>query len=127
MTMLILLGLIALQGDVPDPTAIDFAWYTSVGGIVTVTTFLVHLLKRVLARARWLGEVPSWGYAILIAVVLTFLTNQVWHTIEGNFWEVAQKAVVFAALASGFWSWWNAGATPIADSSESKRVRGETP
>lgn len=80
-------------------------WYGSVAGIVVATGLAVSILKRALAKVPAFNQVPLWLYAVVISSGLTYLTNQVFHTMPGDLWQLLMQSVSMAATASGFYSW----------------------
>lgn len=103
----------------------EYSWYTSVAGIVTATVIIVGILKRALAAVEYLNSVPTWLYAVAVSCGLTAVTNLWWHTLPGDFWQLAMQAVIAAATATGFYEWFRREnvAKPLADSSTAVRAR----
>lgn len=89
-------------------------WYTSVSGIVAATMLGVSILKRAFGNVAYANTVPTWGYAVVISLGLTVLTNRIWATLPGDFWQLAMQAVFLAATASGFYEWLKAPAQSLA-------------
>jgi hypothetical protein len=80
-----------------DPTIGNLS---SAAGVVTLTLFLVALLKPYLARAPKLSTVPTWIYTIGVAVGLTLLANLVFKTLPGD-WRQLLLGVINGVLAAG--------------------------
>ena len=97
-------------------------WYTSVAGVVLATSFGVTILKRALGNVPYANTVPTWAYAVMLAAVLTYLTNVVWHTLPGDLWQNMMQAAGMAAMASGFYEWYKAPSKPLATSAISAGV-----
>lgn len=91
------------QGETPTPGSTN--WYSSVGGIVLATGILVQILKRALGSVTLLQDVPIWVYSVGVAVGLTWFCESVLHTLNGGLYTDINQAVLFAAAASGFYSW----------------------
>lgn len=104
----------------------DFtSWYTSVAGIVVATSLGVGVLKRALGNVPYANTIPTWIYAVAVSALLTFLTNQVWGTLPGDLWQNIMQATGMAAMASGFYEWYQAPSKPLATSAISIGVNVE--
>jgi hypothetical protein len=80
-------------------------WYGSITGIVAATIFLVSLCKRALGNVDLFRKMPTWLYAVVIAVSLTAFCVYVIETMTGSFWNLAWQAVSNAAVSSGIYEW----------------------
>lgn len=84
-------------------------WYRSIAGIVAATLIAVQVLKKALGRVPVAKEVPTWIYAVLVASLATYASSYfgVLDAGEDTLLASISKAVVGAAVASGFWSWFS--------------------
>lgn len=73
----------------------------SVGGIVALTIGIVHIIKRDLGRVRYLQDVPTWVYAMLVSAGLTYTAHALLRTIEGDLTALIVQAALQALMASG--------------------------
>lgn len=94
-----------------DPSvAFDPKWYQSIGGIIAATLIIVQILKRLIGGISFFGRWPTWCYSVLVALVLTFAASYAGVlTLADNetLFDKISMAVVGAAMASGFWSWFS--------------------
>lgn len=105
-------------------------WYSSVAGIVVATGIAVSILKRAFAKVAVLSQVPLWLYGVIISSALTYASNQLWHSLPGDLWQLLTQAVLMAATATGFYEWLNADPAgvgpsivkPLSDSAASQEV-----
>jgi hypothetical protein len=118
-----LLGLLCVL-LLSDPTA---SWYSSRAGVILATMFIVAVLKRLLATVPYANQVPTWVYAAVVAGNLTYLLNQVFHTLPGdNVAELLWYAITTAATAGGFHQWFYGGLSsgdiskPLASSASAR-------
>jgi hypothetical protein len=131
---LILLFAAGVAAQTVDPSTTDpltaltdLLALTSVTGIVTGSVFLVWIAKKKLALVPVLSSIPIWCYTVAIALGLTYLANQVLHSLAGDFVTNAKQAVLLAAAASGVREWFASGiTTPLAESGVSQSVIRET-
>lgn len=81
-------------------------WYTSVAGIIAGTLIIVEVLKRALGNVALVKAVPTWVYAVVVAVGLTYASRAAGLlTDQGSTLDVLMTAVMLAGSASGFWTW----------------------
>lgn len=99
-------------------------WYTSVAGIIAGTLILVEVLKRALGNVALVKAVPTWVYAVVVAVGLTYASRAAGLlTDQGSTLDVLMTAVMLAASASGFWTWLRNPADKIEDSAPAHNQR----
>lgn len=103
----------------------DLTWYTSIGGIVAATIVLVEILKRFLGNTPFIMKVPTWVYAVIIAVVLTEVAHAGFNTLPGDDLPLLMQAVMLAAVASGFREWVGNVNKPLSASAAARTARGE--
>lgn len=102
----------------------DFAWYTSIAGIIAATLIIVEILKRALGNVSVAMQVPTWVYAVTVAALLTYASKASGLlTDEGNVFALLMQAVMLAASASGFWSWLRQPGDQIGNSEPAQRAR----
>lgn len=111
------------QGDPSPGSPESWKWYTSVGGIGAATVLIVGVLKRLVGNVAWLMDVPTWVYAVVVSAGLTYLANVVWSTLPGDTWDLMMQAVIIAAGASGFRSWYQTGGSAIGNSDTAIKAR----
>jgi cell shape-determining protein MreD len=85
-----------------DPISLNLA---SITGIVGITMILVELLKKPLKNFKWFQKIPVFIYSIIMAAMIAFLANRVFHTISGNIYHIIWRSIISAASASGFYTW----------------------
>jgi hypothetical protein len=105
----------------------NFDWYSSIAGIVAATIVLVEILKHFCGNLPWFGKVPTWLYAVGIAIALTMVAHMGLKTLAGNDLELLTQAVMLAAVASGFKEWISNGTKPLSASTAARTQRGELP
>lgn len=89
-------------------------WYTSVAGIVAAAILIINILKRALVNVPAINKIPTWFMVVIVAFVLTYLANMVWHTLPGDNWlQLVMQSVLTAAVASGFWEWMGEATTTL--------------
>ena len=107
----------------------EFAWYTSVAGIVAATILIVQVIKRFAGNVSYIGAIPTWVIAAVVAGSLSAAANAWWHTLPGPVWEVVMQAVMLAAMASGFKEWLDPAKAnftkPMWASDTAAKARGE--
>jgi len=103
----------------------DFQWYGSVTGIVAATILLVEIMKRFLGNTAYLKVVPTWVYAVLISCGLTACAHIWWQVLPGDDLDLFTRAVMLAAVASGFREWFGNVNKPLSASSAARTQRGE--
>ena len=109
-----------------DPT-VDPQWYRSVVGIIAATGLIVQILKRLVGNVPGLMKVPTWTYAAVVAVALTFASRYFGYlSDEGTLLDLLMLAGLSAASASGFWSWFSNGSAQIGDSATAVKARTGT-
>jgi hypothetical protein len=102
----------------------EFAWFTSVHGIAGATLIAVEILKRALGNVSIAMRVPTWVYAVLVAAALTHASYALgWLTDQGTVIELVMRAVMSAAEASGFWTWYRQPGAQIGDSAPAQAAR----
>lgn len=111
-----------------DPATISVAQiFGSLAGIIGVTILLIGIGKRFVGNWPLASAVPTWVYAVVIAVSLTLAANRL-DVLAGNLGDLVLQAIVLAAASSGFREWFAAGlTTPIGDSSAARSARGDYP
>lgn len=111
-----------------DPATISVVnVFGSLAGIIATTMLLIGIGKRFVGNWPVVSAVPTWVYAIVIAVGLTLAANHL-GVLVGPLGDLVLQAIVLAAAASGFREWFAAGlTTPIRESSAAKEARGEFP
>ena len=111
-----------------DPATISVVnVFGSLAGIIATTMLLIGIGKRFVGNWPVVSSVPTWVYAIVIAVTLTLAANRL-DVLAGNLGDLVLQAIVLAAASSGFREWFAAGlTTPIGDSSAARSARGEYP
>lgn len=80
---------------------LSLASLTSVGSVVTLTLFLIGVLKPSIATTAYLSRVPLWLYTVALSIGLTFLANRVYQTLPGDFGQLAMQGLVSALVAMG--------------------------
>jgi len=115
------------QPEPADPGTSPTEWYTSIAGVVAATVFLVSGAKRVFGNMPFMATIPTWLYAVVIALGLTYVCSQVLGTLPGVFWQLAWQAVQNAAIATGVYEWFNNGTKPIWQSAQSAGVQVTPP
>jgi hypothetical protein len=103
----------------------DFQWYTSVTGIVAATIVLVEIFKRFLGNVSYIQRVPTWLYAVTFSCILTACAHLWWQTLPGNDLDLFTRAIMLAAVASGFREWFGNVNKPLSASSAARSQRGE--
>jgi len=93
---------------------------TTVTGIVALTIAIVHYLKAWLVSVPLLEKVPVAAYVVLVSMVLTLLSRDVFHLIAGDRGELLMQALVQALAASGAVEWWRAGSKPLEQSTRAQ-------
>lgn len=102
----------------------EFAWFTSVHGIAGATLIAVEILKRGLGNVSIAMRVPTWLYAVLVSAALTYASYAYGYlTDQGTVFELVARAVISAAEASGFWTWYSQLGAPIGDSAPAQAAR----
>ncbi len=89
---------------------------TTIAGIVALTITIVHGLKGWLASVPLLEKLPVAAYVVLVSIVLTLLSRDVFHLIGGDRGELLMQAIIQALAASGAVEWWRAGVKPLEQS-----------
>lgn len=106
----------------------DTQWYGSIAGIVGGTLIIVEVLKRAIGNVSVLKSVPTWVYAVAVAVGLTYTSRALGYLAEqGSTLDVLMSAVMLAASASGFWTWLRQPADQIKNSEPAQNARGYIP
>lgn len=85
---------------------IFLSWYTSVAGIVAVSILVINILKRALVNVPVINQIPTWFMVVIVAEILTFLCDRVFHTLPVQSpLDLFTQAFFYAAAASGLWEW----------------------
>lgn len=101
----------------------DAQWYGSIAGIVAGTLIIVEVLKRAIGNVAVLKGVPTWIYAVVVAVALTYASRAAGYLADqGSTLDVLMSALMLAASASGFWTWLRQPNDPIKDSEPARNA-----
>jgi hypothetical protein len=99
-----------------EPAVVTAPQLTSTGAVIGASIFLTMVSKKMFAEVNGLSSLPVWLYVVVYCVGLTFLANQIFGTLKGDFWLLAWTAVYNAASATGFREWVHSGVKkPLAD------------
>jgi hypothetical protein len=115
------------QPDPADPSTTPTEWYTSIAGVVGATVLLVSGAKRVFGNMPFMATIPTWLYAVVIALGLTYVASQVLGTLPGVFWQLAWQSAQNAAIATGVYEWFNNGTKPLWQSAQAAGVQVTPP
>lgn len=106
----------AVGGDTGDVTSV-VPELTSVAAVIVAAVGITAVIKPSLGSVPYLSQVPLWCYLVLISLGLTWVANQVMHTLEGDFLMLAWRAFYSALAASGVREVFKAGVgKPVAQS-----------
>lgn len=73
----------------------------SIGGIALMTIGIVHLLKAMLGGVKYLNQIPTAAYAVLVSAGLTWFSHDVLHWLAGDRVELMTQAILQALVAFG--------------------------
>lgn len=83
---------------------IDPAQLTSTAGVIATTMIVVSILKKLLGDTPMFKKVPVFVYVAVVAVTLTFVANQLTHTLPGDLKTVLWESFKAALAASGLFT-----------------------
>lgn len=100
-----------------EPAVVTAPQLTSTGAVIGAAIFLTMISKKLFSEVKGLSQLPVWVFVVVYCVGLTFMANQIFGTLKGDFWLLAWTAVYNAASATGFREWVHSGVKkPLADS-----------
>lgn len=101
---------------------------TSVSSIIGATLVFVEVLKRVFGNVPIFKKIPVWIYAVITAIILTFVANKLGY-LPGDVKALLWQAAVNAMASSGFYTWLRnkegpetASTLPTSDSATTKII-----
>jgi hypothetical protein len=97
-------GMIFVLAQAPT-TDIGPEAFTSVAGIILITTAAIEAVRRTLSDKSFFGKIPMFIYVTLCSVILTLIANKVFHTLSGNLKDLIFHTVSGAMASSGFYNW----------------------
>lgn len=103
----------------------DFQWYSSITGIVAATIVIVEVLKRFFGNIAYVKAVPTWLYAVAVSAGLVACAHFWWQVLPGEHLDLFTRAIMLAAMASGFREWLANVSKPLSATTVARTQRGE--
>lgn len=120
--MMVVFPALGFAQDISDAPTPNNPWYLTTAGIAGATAVGVSMLKRLLGNIQGANAIPTWLYAVMVSLSLTFFAYYVLHTLEGEPLKLLWNGIVSAAGASGFYEWLNNSTKPLSASARSAGV-----
>ena len=97
--------LLPVEEGIIVPPVIDPSALGTISGIVAATLLLVEIIKRAGQNLPFIRAVRVWAIAVLVSIGLTYLSNRILGTLEGDLPTLLWTAALSAASASGIHTW----------------------
>ncbi len=94
---------------------------STISGIAIAAMLFLEIFKKIIEKYPKLGKLPTYAYAFIIAFVLSYVADQMLHTIHGDWWEIGWKSGISALASSGFYEWLRNGKNTLNSTVENKQ------